>query len=379
MQSLRKLEHQNFGFQSDNRYIVRLGRAFVDKSPETLATMYATLRQRLNSIPGVVTSSYSLYSPLEGDNWSGSVYFPGRAHNTAEHGDYASWLRIGPDYFPTIGTRLLRGRAIGEQDTPTSTKVAVVNERFAKKFFKDEDPIGKRFGPDADLNSAFEIVGVVEDTKYQDTHGEAYATYFLPYLQNVVYKDPAENSGMISSQLASTIELHVTGKPQNLESTVRRVLTEIDPDITVLRITSFGEQVSEAFNQERLLAQLTTLFGALALILASIGLYGVTAYTVEQRTREIGIRIAVGANRANVASMVLKGAFRQVALGLALGIPLALLAGRLIASQLFEVKGYDPFALGLAVFLLAACALIAGLIPAQRAAAVEPMQALRTE
>ena len=176
-----------------------------------------------------------------------------------------------------------------------------------------------------------------------------------------------------------TIELHVTGKPENLESTVRRELAEIDPDIVVLRVTSFGEQVSEAFNQERLLAQLTTLFGALALILASIGLYGVTSYSVERRTREIGIRIAVGANRGNVASMVLKGAFRQVALGLAVGIPLALLAGKLIASQLFEVKGYDPLALALAVFLLAACALIAGLVPARRAAAVEPMQALRTE
>ena len=149
--------------------------------------------------------------------------------------------------------------------------------------------------------------------------------------------------------------------------------------MTVIRMTSFGEQVSEAFNQERLLARLTTLFGIVALILASIGLYGVTAYTVEQRTREIGIRIAVGANRSNVAAMVLKGAFRQVVIGLAIGIPLALLGGKLIASQLFEVKGHDPFALGLAVFLLAACALVAGLIPARRAAAVEPMQALRTE
>ena len=128
-----------------------------------------------------------------------------------------------------------------------------------------------------------------------------------------------------------------------------------------------------------MLAQLTTLFGALALILASIGLYGVTAYSVERRTREIGIRIAVGANRGNVAAMVLKGAFQQVAIGLAIGIPLALVGGKLIASQLFEVKGHDPFALGLSVFLLAACALIAGLIPARRAAAVEPMQALRTE
>jgi len=160
---------------------------------------------------------------------------------------------------------------------------------------------------------------------------------------------------------------------------VRRSLAELDPDMTVLRMTTFGEQVSENFNQERLLARLTTLFGILALTLASIGLYGVTAYSVEQRTREIGIRVAVGANRANVLAMVLRGAFRQVAVGLAIGIPLALLAGWLISSQLFEVKGYDPLALSLAVLLLAVCALVAGLIPARKAASIEPMQALRTE
>ena len=380
VQSLRKLEHQNFGFQTGNRYIVRLGHAFVGQSPEKMAGTYRELQQRMRNIPGVITASYSMYSPMEGDNWSGPVYFPGRTHDSGDYGDYASWLRVGPDYFPTIGTRLLRGRAIDERDTPTSTRVAVVTERFAKKFFKDQDPIGKHFGVgDQKNSSAFEIIGVVEDAKYQDTHGQAYATYFLPYLQYVDYADPSEMASQLMSQRVQTIELHVAGAPENLENTVRRELFELDPDTIVLRTTSFGEQVSEAFNQERLLAQLTTLFGGLALILASIGLYGVTSYTVARRTREIGIRIAVGANRRDVGSMVLKGAFRYVAIGLAVGIPLALVAGKLIASQLFEVKGHDPLALGLAVFLLAACALIAGLIPARRAAAVEPVQALRTE
>jgi predicted permease len=380
VQSLRKLERQNFGFQSDHRYIVRVDHAFVGLPSEQLAGRYRELEQKMRTIPGVITASYSMYSPLGGDNWSTSVYVPGRAHSSGEHGDYSSWLRVGPDYFATIGTRLLRGRTINEQDTPTSARVAVVNERFAKKYFKDEDPIGKHFGSnDPTHTSDFEIVGVAEDAKYQDPHGEAGATYFLPYLQSVQYKDPSVMSGEAQSEKIQSIELHVAGKPENLESSVRRELAELDPDLIVIRMTSFGEQVSEAFNQERLLARLTTLFGLLALTLASVGLYGVAAYTVQQRTREIGIRIAVGANRANVALMVLKGAFLQVAVGLAIGIPLALLGGRLIASQLFEVKGYDPIALGLAVFLLAVCALVAGLIPARRAAAVEPMQALRTE
>ena len=380
VQSLRKLEHQNFGFQSDHRYIVRVGRAFHDYSPEKREGAYRELRQRMNSIPGVITSSYSMYSPMEGNNWTTGIYTPGRTHLSGEQGDYASWLRIGPDYFETIGTRLVRGRTIGEQDTPTSTKVAVVNERFVKKFFKDEDPIGKHFGTDRHGHDTdFEIVGVVEDTKYQDTHGPAYATFFLPYLQRVQYSDPADNGSEEASQTIETIELHVAGAPQNLESTVRRELAQLDPEMTVQKFMTFDEQVGEALNQERLLARLTTLFGILALTLASVGLYGVTAYTVEQRTREIGIRVAVGATRANVVKMVLTGAFRQVAVGLVIGIPLALLAGWLISTQLFEVKGWDPVALGLAALMLAACAVVAGIIPARRAASIEPMRALRTE
>ena len=380
IQSLRKLEHQNFGFQSDQRYIVHVEHAFVGLPPEELAGRYRELEQRLRNIPGVVTASYSMYSPLGGDNWSTSVYVMGRTHLTGDEGDYSSWLRVSPDYFATIGTRLLRGRTITEQDTPTSTRVAVVNERFAKKFFKDEDPIGKHFGAnDSKHTSDFEVVGVVEDAQYQNNHGEARARYFLPYLQNVQYEEPSVMSGQIKSQSIQSIQLHVAGKPENLESTVRRELAELDPDLTVIRMTSFGEQVSEAFNQERLLARLTALFAVLALTLAAVGLYGVTTYTVEQRTREIGIRVAVGASRASVVQMILKGAFGQVLAGLVIGIPLALLAGWLTSSQLYDVKGYDPLALGLSALLLVVCALIAGLIPARRAAHIEPMQALRTE
>jgi predicted permease len=379
VQSLRKLEHQNFGFQTDHRYIVRVSRAFEGYSLEQRAAAYPELRQKMNSIPGVITSSYSLYSPLEGNNWSGPVYFPGRTHDSGEHGDYSSWLRISPDYFQTVGTKLLRGRTIGEQDTPTSARVAVVNERFAKKFFGDQDPIGKHFGGRPKHNDDYEIVGVVEDAKYQDTRGPAYTTYYVPYLQLLEPDDPADKPGRLGTHPINTIELHVQGTPQNLESTVRQRLTELDPEMTMLRMTTLGEQVSEAFNQERLLARLTTLFGILALTLASIGLYGVTTYTVEQRTREIGIRVAVGATRSNVVRMVLSGAFIQVALGLVIGIPLALLVGWLISSQLFEVKGHDPVALILAALALAVCALVAGLVPARRAASIEPMQALRTE
>ena len=379
-QSLRKLEQQHFGFQIDHRHVVHVGEAFKSFPGEKLPGTYRELQSRLSAIPGVITASYSLYSPMGGDNWSGPVFLAGRTPNFAEHGDYSSWLRVSPNYFETVGTRLLRGRTIGEQDTATSTHVAVVNERFAKKFFPGEDPVGKHFGnQDTSHPSDWEIVGVVEDAKYQDAHGPAYATYFLPYFQSAARNKTEQELVKAASNRIQTIELHVAGDPPNLESNMRNVLAEMDPDATVLRMNPFGEEVRQRLNLERLMSRLTLLFGLLALTLAAVGLYGVTAYTIERRTREIGVRVAVGANRANVIAMVLRGAFHQVAIGLVIGIVLALVAGRLISSQLFEVKGHDPVALVGAALLLAVFALIAGFVPAHRAARIDPVVALRVE
>jgi predicted permease len=379
-QSLRNLEHQRFGFETDHRYIVKLGQAFVGFPMEKLPGTYRDLQSRLNAIPGVITASYSIYSPMGGDNWSGPVFVPGRTPNLGDHGDFASWLRVSPNYFETIGTRLVRGRTIGEQDTATSTHVAVINERFAKKFFAGEDPIGKHFGTrDSKHPLDWEIVGMVEDAKYQDTHAPAYSTYFLPYFQSQPSDKPQIEAMKAASNWVRAIELHVSGNPQGLESTIRNIVAGLDPDATVLRVTSFDEQVSEQLNLERLMSRLTMLFGVLALTLAAIGLYGVTAYGVERRTREIGVRVAVGASRRDVIEMVLRGAFAQVAIGLGIGIVLAFIAGRLVSSQLFEVKGHNPVAIAGAALLLGIFALIAGLIPARRAASIDPVTALRVE
>jgi predicted permease len=379
-QSLRKLEQQHFGFETDHRYVVHVGEAFQSFPAEKLPGTYKELQSRLSAIPGVITASYSLYSPMGGDNWSGPVFVSGRTPNFGENGDSSSWLRVSPKYFETVGTHLIRGRTINEQDTATSTHVAVVNERFAKQFFPGEDPIGKHFGnQDSSHPLDWEIVGIVEDTKYQDAHGPAYATYFLPYFQSATRNKTEHELVKAASNRVQMIELHVAGNLPNLESTVRNILAEMDPDATVLRMNPFEEEVRQRLNMERLMSRLTLLFGLLALTLASVGLYGVTAYTVERRTREIGVRVAVGANRSDVIAMVLRGAFRQVAIGLAIGIALALVAGRLISSQLFEVKGHDPLALIGAALLLAAFALIAGFVPARRAASINPVSALRVE
>ena len=372
-QSLRRLEDQNFGFQTQGRLLVNVDPSLAGYRPEKLGGLYQQLRQRLPRIPGVLSASYSQYSPMGGNNWSGNIYIDGRPA-----GNYnASFDRVGPRYFETIGTPLLRGRVIGEEDTPTSQQVAVINETFAQKFFPNEDPIGKRFGDGGPSRAAdFEIIGIVGDAKYEDARESVYPTYFLPFLQRS--SDP-KLSWLDPSHYVGTIELLVAGKPENMEAAVRRTLAEIDPNLTVLDMLSMKEQVARNFNQETLIARLTELFGALALILACVGLYGVTAYAVARRTNEIGIRMALGADRQNVLRMVLRGALLQVGVGLAIGIPAALAASRLIANQLYGVKAYDPVILSLAVLVLTASALLAGFIPARRAASIEPMEALRTE
>jgi len=370
-ESLRNLEDQHFGFITEGRLIVRVDPALAGYRPEKLYGLYEQLEQALAQLPGVVSASVSGYSPLEGDNWNDRVFIEGQPP------DYRwpapSWNRIGPHYFETIGTRLLRGRPIEERDTPAAQRVAVVNETFANRFFPKRDPIGRHFGiVDEGHSSNYEIVGVVEDAKYQDTRGPAYATFFLPLLQTA----PGD-SGRDGSVYIGAIELHVAGEPESLEPAVRKALADIDPNLTVLSMMSFGEQVALNFNQERLIARLTELFGALALILACVGLYGVTAYGVAQRTNEIGIRMALGARRGSVLGLVLRSALVQVGLGLAIGIPVALAGGRLLASELYGVKSHDPVTVGLAAGLLAACAGAAALLPARRATRVDPIRALR--
>ncbi|HZU25414.1 MAG TPA: FtsX-like permease family protein, partial [Bryobacteraceae bacterium] len=372
--TLSNLEQQRFGFQPQGRYVVRMNPALAGYKPEQLYALYQRLGQRLPRIPGVISAAWSIYSPMRGDNWSLNVSFPGRP---ARDEDGASFDRISPGYFETIGTRVLRGRAIGPGDTPTSPQVAVVNEAFVHKFFTRENPIGQRFGMGGPKHAAdFEIVGVVEDAKYQDPRGPAYPTFFLPFLQ--MSRDP-EQQFLIGSHYAGDIELRVAGHPENLESEVRRALADVDPNLTVLDFLSLPEQVARNFNQDRLIARLTELFGVLALILAGVGLYGVTAYSVARRTSEIGIRVALGATGLNVVRLVLRGVALQLAVGLSIGIPAALAGTRMIASQLYGVKSYDPAILAIAIAVLAACALLAGFIPARRAAAIDPLDALRVE
>jgi predicted permease len=378
-QSLRHLENQPFGFETEGRLIVRINPMLAGYTPERLQGLYQQLLTRLGQLPQVKSVSLSLYSPMEGNNWSSDVSIEGRASDPARP-DSASWNRVGPRYFETIGTRVLRGRPIMEQDTPTAPRVAVVSDAFVRKFLPNQDPIGRHVGiGDVTHSGDFEIIGVVEDAKYLRAQEPPYPTIFLPLLQTVQYRDEASQSAHIRSTFIRDIELHVDGRPENLEGVVRRTLAEIDPDLTVLGVLTLGEQLRRNFNQQRLITRLATLYAALALLLAAVGLYGVAAYIVTRRTSEIGVRMALGAGRVRVVMVVLRGALWQIAVGLLIGVPIALAAGRAVSSQLYEVSPRDPLVFYGAAVALTAAALVAGIVPARRAASIDPIAALRSE
>ena len=378
--SLRKLEHQDFGLQTSNRYVVHLDPAGAGYTAEKLPALYRTLEQQFGSLPGVESVGLALYSTLEGNNWGEGIQVEGRPEPGPNEHNGSSWDRVSPRFFETVGQAVIRGRGFTAADTATSQFVAVVNQAFVKKFFPKEDPIGRHFGIfQHKYAGAFEIVGVVADAKYTDPQQQVRSMYFRPLTQQLRVTDPNDVMAEGRSLYINSVTLNFKRPPENVDAMVRRTLADIDPNLTVTELRSLDDQVSDNFTQERLVARLTMLFGILALVLASVGLYGITSYAVARRTGEIGLRMALGADRGRVLRLVLRGAFLQVGLGLALGLPIVLLGGHYIADQLFQVRPYDPISLGIAVVVLSAAAALAGFIPARRAASIEPLEALRIE
>jgi len=380
-QSLRNLEHQNFGIATAKRYVVHFDLAGAGYTIDTIRSATEQVEREFSALPGVQSVGLALYSTLEGNNWGETVYIEGRPAPSPEQEQNSSWDRVSPRFFETIGQPILRGRGITEQDTATSRLVGVVNQAFVKKFFPNEDPIGRHFGNfDQKYAADYEIVGIVADAKYTNPRDPVRPMYFRPMTQlNTTIKERSAMTGETRSLFPNSMTIRYAGDAASLESMVRRTLANINPNLTVREFSSLDYQVAGNFNTERLVSRLTALFGLLALVLASVGLYGITAYSVARRTSEIGVRMALGANRGDVLALVLRAASWQVGLGLAIGIPVALLGGRLMASQLYGVRTYDPISIAAAAVVLSAFAAIAGFIPARRAASIEPMNALRTE
>ncbi|MGA3324553.1 MAG: ABC transporter permease [Terriglobia bacterium] len=380
--SLNKLEHQDFGYQVQGRLLVALHNPPASYTQAKLAALYRELEDRLNRLPGVQGSGLALYNPLT-NNWGEMVFVAG--HPPAKMGEKsgASWDRVSANYLQNLGVTVVRGRAFTSADNENSELVALVNEAFVKRFFKsDENPLDQHFGLDYPENAGhFRIVGVIRNARFAGWgfNQPVFPTFYVPLAQSVDYKQELMKRIELSSHFIGGIVLVTSASPGAMEPLLRRTLAEVDPNLTITSVRTMQQQIDLSFDQERAVASLASLFGVVALLLAAIGLYGVTAYTVAQRTNEIGIRMALGADRANVIQLVLRGAFQRVLVGLVLGLPLAIGAGRLISAQLYGVSSWDPFALTVAAIALAVCAFFAAIIPARRAAAISPIDALRIE
>jgi predicted permease len=376
--SLRNLQNQSFGFERGGRLMVDLNTHAAGFTNENIAPLVRRLEERLRQLPGVRATGLGLYAPQQGNNWGEGVSFAGKAE--LEHNG-ASWDRVTPGFFEALGNPVVRGRAFTDSDIQTSEHVAVVNEAFVKKFFPNgENPIGVHFGKGGPKHGGdYTIVGVVKDMKYQDPSAPSRAMFYVPYDQLLTYEDL--NSKMVesSSQFPGAIVVSVAGDPNAFAGTLRRTLNEIDPNLTSRRIQTLDRAISINLNQPFLISRLTLLLGLLAVVLASVGLYGVTSYRVARRTNEIGIRMALGADRANVLTMILRNAFAQVGLGILIGVPLVFGVAKLISSKLYGVSKFNLPCLISAIGILMTAAALASLLPARRAASIEPMQALRTE
>ena len=380
-QSLHNLEHQSLGFETRDRYVAWIDPALAGYQPEQLPNLYQRIQERLGSVPGVRGVALSSYAPMSGDAWSNNIRVEGKPEPNSSENTGAAFARITPGHFETLQAPMAMGRSITGEDTASSRHVAVINEAFAKKFFKGENPLGKHFGS-GDIKHAgeYEVIGVVKDIRYivsdRDT---VQPMYYLPEAQTIHFDKPDDNVGEGRSHYLYNIVVWAPGSPAGLGTQLRKAFTEIDPNLTIQEMKTYDETVGFDFRQEGLVARLTSLFGGLALVLAAVGIYGVTAYGVEQRINEIGIRMALGADRLSVVRMVLRGAFLQVGIGLLIGIPAAIAAGHAMTAQLFAVQPWNPIILATAALLLGLAAFVAAVIPSQRAASVDPVVALRND
>jgi predicted permease len=367
--SLLHLHRENLGFDRNNMLVVDIDPRLAGYKPKELPSLYQRLLDRLNAVPNVRSVTMATYAPFGGSSRTSSVKVPGFTATTDESLLIEDSL-TGPHYAQTLGVPLLQGREIGPQDTTASRDVAIVNQSFINRYFQNQNPIGRTFNfDDIEKESGpIEIVGVIGDVKSADPRESPRPTVYRPILQ-------------IEDQSAYRVTIHVRtqGDASDLAPSVRQAINEIDNTLPIFEVTTLDKSFNENLRQEQLITQLLTFFGALALLLASIGLYGLMAHAVTRRTNEIGIRVALGAQRGSIGWLVLRESLLLVVAGLVLGVPAAIFSARLIASQLFAVAPADVTTLISAGLVLTVVALVAAYVPARRAMKVDPLVALRYE
>jgi predicted permease len=330
--------------------------------------LFERLEEELAAVPGVSGVSAGLVPLLAGSSWGQDVDVEGFAEEP-DTDDNANYNEIGPAYFRTLGGRLLSGREFTSADAAGAPRVAIVNEAFAKKFGLGRDAVGKRMSSEGDEGTRkldTEIVGLVQNAKYAEVKAPVPPIFYTPYRQDA-------ELGFITFYVRTALD------PEQALTTIPRVVSKLDPNLPVENLRTLAQQIQENVFADRIITVLSTGFAVLATLLAAIGLYGVLAYTIAQRTREIGVRMALGAAPSRVRAMVLKQVGVMAAIGGAAGLAAAVALGRAAQSMLFELQGHDPAVLAGAVVALGLVAFGAGLIPAHRASQVDPIRALRYE
>jgi predicted permease len=329
--------------------------------------LYPQLLEKLNATPGVQSASLSRLRMIFG-RWNRDVWVQG-LQPRADASRKVHCDPVGPRFFETMGIALLLGREFSPADTATSSRVAVISESMARKFFPNQNPLGKHFGFEKPESSAdIEIVGVVKDIKHRVDSAQPPEAAYIPYTQA-----PSDMYGQMNFVLRTAAD------PAVIAAAAREAVQSIDKNLPLVGVETQEAEIDEYLGSRRSMATLLSLFAALALLLASIGIYGTMSYAVGRRTKELGIRIALGAQKTELLSMVLGETLRLLAIGALIGIPLAMAGSRLLSGMLFAVKSTDPLTISLAVSAMGAIALLAGYLPARRATRVDPIVALRYE
>ncbi|HEY6467223.1 MAG TPA: ABC transporter permease [Candidatus Acidoferrales bacterium] len=382
--SLRNLEHQNIGFTTTNRYIAQIDPKGAGYAVGELPALYGRIQDAFAVLPGEVNLSFARYVPLAGNLWGGCVVRQGYPPPREGERCFSSWDRVSPQFLDSIGVPIQRGRGFTAADVTSAQPVVIVNEAFTRQFFPNENPIGRHFGMDPKYAGAFEIVGVFADFKMNNPRMEAQPLFLRPLAQQFMgYAASDDQAAEASSMFAGCIIFNFARPQKNAEELIRSTIAGIDPNLTVFNFDTYDTKVAANFSQDRLIARLTTLFGVLALVLGSVGLYGVMSYSVGNRTNEIGIHMALGAERSRVVRMILREALVLTAIGICAGVPVALAVARLgesvLTGVLFGVSATSATILALACGVLGVSAALAGYLPAWRASRVDPMVALRHE
>jgi predicted permease len=379
--TLRNLENQDFGFAQERRVLVKINPQLGGYQVAQLETLYSRLQDAFASLPGIASVSMCMYAPQSGGGWYHSIFVDGRPTPGPNDNNSAGVDRVTAGFFETIGNPIVEGRGITQQDTSGSQHITVVNQTFAKKFFGHENPIGKFFGDgDPRATRLYEVVGVAKDANISESPGKPLSPFFfLPETQYTVYPKPEDTqSDSITHYMHDVILVLKPGATISSEQ-IRHIIASIDPNLPVNLIRTMRDQVAGSFRQQRLIARLTSLFAVLSVVLAAIGIYGVIAYSVGRRTTEIGVRLALGADRLDVIGLVLRSAVGLIVFGLLFGLPLTYAASQVLGNQLYGTNPYDPVVIAIAVLALAGSALLASFIPAVRASSLSPVKALRSE